>query len=100
MAARRRCTHLRRRRLEVRQEGRQHAQGGPAHRPPVIGEGNNARYTIVGFAGVIITEAVLVGSQNTKHITIQPEFVIDGTAIGGGSITTSKYVYRGVYLTR
>lgn len=72
----------------------------PLYQPPVVGSGNNAKYTLVGFAGVIITEVVLTGAQSKKHITIQPEFVIDGTAIGGGSSTTSYFVYRSVALVR
>ncbi len=46
--------------------------------------GNNSEFTIVGFAGIVITEVKLTGAGNLKHVTIQPEFVDDGTAIGGG----------------
>jgi Flp pilus assembly protein TadG len=67
----------------------------------VSGNGNNARYTIVGFAGVTVTEVVLTGSLANKHLTIQPCFVIDGTAVAGTSTsTTSWFVSRPLSLTR
>jgi Flp pilus assembly protein TadG len=67
----------------------------------VSGPGNNAVYTIVAFAGVVVTEAVLTGSLSSKHITIQPCFVIDPNAIGGGaSSSTSYFVVRPLGLIR
>src|SRR5262249_22007912 len=67
----------------------------------VTGNGNNAQYTIVGFAGVTITEVVLTGSLSSKHLTIQPCFVVDSTAIPGASGgSTSWFVTRPVALTR
>lgn len=57
----------------------------------VSGPGNNARYTIVAFAGIIITEVVLTGSLSSKHITIQPCFVIEPNAIGGSSSSSTSY---------
>lgn len=67
----------------------------------VTGNGENAQYTIVGFAGVRVLEVVLTGSLANKHLTIQPAFVIDGNAVSGGSnATTSWYVSRPVTLSR
>jgi len=71
----------------------------PLYRPPVTGTGNNARFTIVGFAGVIVTDVKLTGALSSKQVTIQPEFVFDGTAVGGGSAQTSRFVYRPLQLT-
>lgn len=67
----------------------------------VSGPGNNAVYTIVGFAGIVVTDAVLTGSLSSKHITIQPCFVIDPNAIGGdSSSSTSYFVVRPLGLIR
>lgn len=66
----------------------------------VSGPGNNARYTIVGFAGIVITEVVLTGSLASKHVTIQPCHVIDETSVGGGDSSTSYFVYKPLALTR
>jgi hypothetical protein len=66
----------------------------------VTGNGNNARYTIVGFAGCTITEVVLTGSLADKHITIQPCFCIDGNAIASSTSGVSWYVTRPLALTR
>ncbi|HEY8506042.1 MAG TPA: TadG family pilus assembly protein, partial [Gemmataceae bacterium] len=71
----------------------------PLYEPPVVGNGNNAQYTIVGFAGVIIVDADLTGSLTNKHIKIQPEFVIDETAVRGDA-GSSDFVYRPLKLTR
>lgn len=57
----------------------------------VSGPGNNARYTIVAFAGIIITEVVLTGSLASKHVTIQPCFVIDANAVAGTSSSSTSY---------
>lgn len=57
----------------------------------VSGPGNNARYTIVAFAGITITEVVLTGSLESKHVTIQPCFVIDANAVAASFSSTSSY---------
>ncbi len=66
----------------------------------VSGPGNNANYTIVGFAGITITEVVLTGSLSSKHITIQPCWCIEPNALGGGNGTTSTFVVKPLALTR
>src|SRR5262249_22392834 len=65
----------------------------------VSGPGNNARYTIVGFAGVTVLEVVLTGSLSEKHVTIEPAFVIDPNALGGAP-DSSFFVTRPLALTR
>jgi Flp pilus assembly protein TadG len=64
----------------------------------VIGEGNNTYYTIVGWAGVIITDVQL--TTDDKYVTIQPEYVSDGSAKGGGSASSSFFVTKPLRLTR
>jgi hypothetical protein len=67
----------------------------------VSGPGNNAQYTIVGFAGITITEVVLTGSLSSKHLTIQPCFCVDPNGLPGTQIPTpSWFVYNPVALTR
>ena len=66
----------------------------------VTGNGNNATYTIVAFVGVTILDVDLVGSLSGKHISIQPCFCIDSNTIGGGSSTTSSFVYKPLAITR
>jgi Flp pilus assembly protein TadG len=66
----------------------------------VDGPGNNCMYTIVGFAGITITEVVLTGSLSTKHITIQPCWCIDANAVGGGTSSSSTFIVKPLCLTR
>jgi Flp pilus assembly protein TadG len=69
---------------------------------PLYSTAANGTYTITGFAGVTIVEAVLTGSN--KHITIQPTAVLDPTAVTALPTVTanSSFVYGigGVSLTR
>jgi Flp pilus assembly protein TadG len=65
----------------------------------VTGQGNNTYYTIVAFAGIIITDVQL--TTGNKYVTIQPEFVVDATAVTGTrSSTTSYFVSQPLKLTR
>jgi Flp pilus assembly protein TadG len=66
----------------------------------VSGNGNNATYTIVGFAGVTVLECVLTGSLSSRHITIQPCWCVDPNALGGGSSGSSYFVVKPLALTR
>lgn len=70
----------------------------PLFEPPVTGNGNNATYKIVGFAGVVVLDVQLTGGN--KYVTIQPEYVQDPTALGGGSSSTSSFVTKPLKLTR
>jgi Flp pilus assembly protein TadG len=65
----------------------------------VSGPGNNATYTICGFAGITITEVVLTGSLTDKHITIQPCWCVEPNALSGGP-NTSTFVVKPLALTR
>jgi Flp pilus assembly protein TadG len=64
----------------------------------VDGQGANTQYTIVAFGGLTILDVDLTG--NNKHVTVQPEFVQDGTAVSGGSANTSYFVTKPLKLTR
>jgi Flp pilus assembly protein TadG len=66
----------------------------------VSGTGANCQYTIVAFVGVTVLDCVLTGSLSGKHITIQPCWVIDPNALGGGDTGTSWYVVKPLALTR
>lgn len=68
------------------------------YQPPTALNGANAQFTIVGFAGVIITNVQLTGLA--KSVTIQPEIVKDSTAYTGGPITINRFVYRSLKITR
>jgi hypothetical protein len=70
----------------------------PLYQAPVTGNGNNARFRIVGFAGVVILDVQLTGPR--KALTIQPEFVTDATAYGGATSSVTSFVYRPLRLTR
>jgi hypothetical protein len=66
----------------------------------VLGQGSNAEFTIVGFAGIRIVDFSL--TSNNKHITVQPGLVIDRTAIvdSGNNSTTSYFVGAPARLVR
>lgn len=64
----------------------------------VSGPGNNAQFTIVGFAGVRIMDVKLTGAMSQKRVIIQPAVLADRAAIGGGG--NSFFVYRPVALCR
>ncbi len=72
----------------------------PLYKSPVVGNGNNAQFTIVKFVGVTILEVKLTGSMISKHITIQPCFCVEPNTIGGGTAETSQYAVRPVALVR
>lgn len=64
------------------------------------GNGANAEYTIVGFAGVTVTYAQLTGGN--KRVVIQPEVVVDPTVIPGDASRSSfsNLVFGPVLLCR
>lgn len=70
----------------------------PLYKAPVVGSGNRSTYTIVGFAGIVILDAKIKGPS--KRVIIQPEYVFDGTAVGGGKSSSSWFVYRPLQLAR
>ena len=66
----------------------------------VSGNGNNAMYTIVGFAGIRILDVKLTGPMKYKHVTVQPAFVIDDSAITSQGANSSYFVYQPPVLVR
>lgn len=61
----------------------------------VAGPGNNAIYTIVGFAGIRVVDVHLTGSMKSKAVCIQPAVSVDPTAVPAASDTfhPSYFVY-------
>jgi len=67
----------------------------------VEGPGNNATYTIVGFAGIRIMDVKLTGQMSSKRVTIQPaNHVSQGAIPSSNGGTTSHFVYSPVWLVR
>lgn len=61
----------------------------------VSGNGNNANFIIVRFVGVTIVDVKLTGSLSSKYVLIQPAYVVDPTAVSGGTDgQTSSFVRR------
>ena len=69
----------------------------PIFRGPVSGNGNNAIYTIVGFAGVRVLDVKLTGNPNEKHVFVQPAYVKAPGAIPS-TTNTSQFIYSPVCL--
>jgi len=66
----------------------------------VVGPGNNAQYTIVGFAGIRILNVKLTGSASSKRVMIQPANILARGGISDGGATTSHFVYSPAWLIR
>ena len=62
--------------------------------------GNNAVYTIVGFAGVRIVNVKLTGAMKMKRLVIQPAFVVDDATITTTQWNSSYFVYQPPRLVR
>lgn len=60
----------------------------------VTGQGNNAWFEVVAFVGIVVLDIRLTGALDSRFVQIQPEFVVDGTAIGGGNRNDSLFVFR------
>lgn len=59
------------------------------------GNGNNAQFRVVKFVGVTILDVNLTGALKNKYVKIQPCYVTDGTAIGGGvDGESSEFMYK------
>ena len=59
----------------------------------VNGNGNNANYTIVAWAGIRVLAVKLTGPMKKKHLTIQPApMVVRGGVTGSGSSNHSSHV--------
>jgi len=66
----------------------------------VSGPGENATFTIVGFAGIRIMDVKLTGPMNGKRVIIQPAFMVDDSIITGPGSGSSYFVYKPVTLVR
>jgi hypothetical protein len=66
----------------------------------VSGPGNNAWFTVVGFAGIRIMDVKLTGSMSSKKVIIQPAMVVDDSALAGPANESSYFVYQPVRLVR
>jgi hypothetical protein len=65
----------------------------------VSGNGNNAQYSIVRFAGIRIMEVKLTGGMSTKRVMVQPALVRSLGAIPSAA-PTSDFVHSPVWLVR
>src|SRR5205085_7656755 len=54
------------------------------------GNGANATYTVVGFAGVTVVQAT--GSGSNIQVTLQPAIVIDSTATSSTGSSGSYFI--------
>ncbi len=67
----------------------------------VSGNGNNAMYTIVKFAGVRILRVRLTGAMNQKHLTIQPApIVARNVKLTSNATQISDYVFSPAMLVK
>lgn len=66
----------------------------------VAGNGNNAQYTIVGFAGVRIMHVKLTGNLSGKKVIVQPAKIAIKGVIAGEGGQNSDFVYSPVWLIR
>ena len=66
----------------------------------VTGPGNNAQYTITGFAGVRVMYVNLNGSMNKKALIVQPAPVVAEGAHFSNGPTISSFVYSPAWLVR
>jgi Flp pilus assembly protein TadG len=65
----------------------------------VDGQGANTQYTIVAFGGLTILDVDLTG--NNKHVTVQPEYVLDPNAVtGNASAGQGNFISKPLRLTR
>ncbi len=63
----------------------------------VGGNGNNAQYHVIAWAGIRIVHVKLTGKMTSKQVIIQPAYVVDPSAVSGSG-GQSTYVYRPVQL--
>jgi hypothetical protein len=64
----------------------------------VAEQGNEAQFTIVGFAGVRIVDFCLTGEN--KYILVEPAMVVDDSAVAGETDGSSYFVGQPVRLVR
>jgi len=66
----------------------------------VQGNGNNAYYTIVRFAGVRIMDVKLTGQMSSKRVIIQPAMIEVTGGVPAAGDPTSDFVHSPVWLVR
>jgi len=67
----------------------------------VSGPGNNAQYTITGFAGIRILDVKLTGKMSSKRVIVQPARVqLYGGIPASDDTPTSYFIYSPVWLVR
>jgi Flp pilus assembly protein TadG len=66
----------------------------------VSGNGNNAVYTIVEWAGVRVLDVKLTGAMTSKKLIVQPAHVFSKWAKPTAEENTSWYVYSPVWIVR
>ncbi|MBN1852556.1 MAG: Tad domain-containing protein [Pirellulales bacterium] len=66
----------------------------------VEGPGNNATYTIVGWAGIRIMEVQLTGQMSSKRVIIQPAPIVSQGAIHNETTGSSNLIFTPVQLVR
>lgn len=66
----------------------------------VTGPGDNATFTVVGFAGIRIVNVRLTGPMDQKEVVIQPAVVVDDAAVSEAYSTASDFVYQPVRIVR
>ena len=66
----------------------------------VVGPGNNAEYTIVGFVGVRVLDVKLTGSMTSKKVIIQPANILTKGAVAANGGQSSYFIYSPVWLVR
>lgn len=66
----------------------------------VAGNGNNAQYTIVNFAGVRVMEVKLTGKMSSKRVMIQPANIVVRGGIPSSGPKVSWFIYSPVWLVR
>lgn len=66
----------------------------------VTGNGNNAMYTIVKFAGVRIVDVKLTGPMNNKRVIVQPCNIVAKGGVPSTGTSSSHFIYSPVWMAR
>lgn len=66
----------------------------------VTGNGNNAVYKIVKWAGVRVLDVRLTGAMSKKMVMVQPAPIVSRNVIVGSSINSSSQIFSPVLLVR
>jgi hypothetical protein len=66
----------------------------------VVGNGDNAMFTVPRFVGVRVLDFKTTGAARDKYILVQPAMVQDKSAVADGDTQTSNFVGQPVHLVR